>query len=115
MDPLAMSRLSGDPESAWYSLSWNTRRRVMKYAGKGQRHPDRGVSEIAERWAVYRLRPGRWRERREEGIAFLVLSIIMPDGAGGSLGMLLAERRAARRILKAIAAADKGNQDSRLD
>jgi hypothetical protein len=111
MDPLAMSRLSGDPESAWYSLSWNTRRHVMKYAGKGERHPDRRVSEIAERWAVYRLRPSRWKERREEGITFLVLSIIMPDGAGGSLGMLIAERRAARKILKAVASADKRTED----
>jgi hypothetical protein len=112
MDPLAMTRFSGDPESEWYSLSWNTRRHVMKHAGKGERHPDRRVSEISERWAVYRLRPGRWKERRDEGLTFLVLSIIMPDGAGGSLGMLVAERRAARKILKAIASADKKEEGS---
>lgn len=40
---------------------------------------------------------------------FLVFSIVMPDGAGGSLGMSIAERRAARKILKATAAANQGD------
>jgi hypothetical protein len=101
LDQVAMIR-SSNPEVSWYQLSWNQRRQVLKHAGRGERHPDKRIADIAERWARYRLRPGRWKERREEGLLFALLDLIDAGAGGGFLGMLIAERRAARKILRVV-------------
>jgi hypothetical protein len=95
-----MTRQASDPEAAWYQLSWNERRQVLQYAGRGQRHPNEHIAGIAERWATARLQPRRWKARREDGVLFLLMEVITPGGSGGSLGMLIAERRAARKNLR---------------
>ena len=88
-----------DPEVSWYQLSWKERRRVLKLAGQGRQHPDRRIAAVAERWARHRMRP--WRERRGS-YRFAVVALLGDAAPGSVLRQLGAERRAARKILRAV-------------
>lgn len=99
------------PEAAWYALTWRQRREILRYARRGARHPDRYLARTALAWARYRLEPEN-RERRHADRRWLTWSGLLDLAAelaagagggahGGALGMLHAERRAARRILAA--------------
>lgn len=85
-----------NPEAAWTALSWNERRQILKYAGKGQLHPNGDLAETARRWAEWRLHP---REQDlGSSIVMGLLAAVSDAAAGGVIGSLIAERRAAKKI-----------------
>ena len=90
--------MNRNPEAAWYGLTWGQRRQVLKEAGKGRSHPDREIAEIARKWAKWRLGGGERNETK--AAAQGLLATISDAAAGGVIGNLVAERRAAKKILK---------------
>ena len=87
---------------AWEGLSWSERRQVLKAARAGKRHPDREIAGAAHRWAERVLAPS---QKQVFGSLLLGGLIDLCLGSGSWTGMGIAERRAARRILKADRAA----------
>ena len=84
---------------AWEGLSWSERRQVLKAARAGKRHPDREIAEAARRWAQAVLAQSKRRVFGSLVIGGLIDTLLF-DGSGW-IGMSIAERRAAKRILRA--------------
>lgn len=82
---------------SWESLTWRQKRQVLKYAGFGQEHPDKQIADAAERWAQAVLAPRNSRRWSEWGLGVVVDLL---TGSGSWTGTSVAERRAARKILK---------------
>lgn len=83
----------------WEGLSWNERRQVLKAARAGRRHPDREIAEAARRWAEAVFGQSRRRVLGSLVIGGLIDALLFDEG--GWIGTSIAERRAARRILRA--------------
>jgi hypothetical protein len=71
---------------------------VLKAARARRRHPDQEIAEAARRWAEAVLTQSKRRVLGSLAIGGLVDALLF-DG-GGWIGMSIAERRAARRILR---------------
>lgn len=84
---------------SWEGLSWRERRQVLKAARAGRPHPDQEIAGAARLWAEAVLAQSKRRVLGSLVIGGLVDGLLF-DG-GGWIGMSIAERRAARRILKA--------------
>lgn len=93
-----------DPRNSWMQLSWSQRREILRYARGGRRHPDERLAGIANAWAVDRLARRDASEHLRVGLVPAVLGLLGEGVVGGYLGMAVAERRAARRILRATEA-----------
>ena len=78
------------PKRQWWGLTWRQRREVLRLARRRRVHPDPAIRDAAYRWAV-----GTGAER----LGWVAV------GALSDSGMSWAERRAARRILRAEAVA----------
>ena len=92
LDPDGFPRVPAHRQRTWDGLSWAEQRQVLRAARRGQSHPYPAVADAARRWAREQLPPGP-RSLRD------VLWALLSDPWGGTLGSLLGERRAARRIL----------------
>ena len=85
------------PRRTWHGLSGQEQREVLRAARRRQEHPKPKDADAAYRWAQEVLRP----ERARNGIIGVLLALVDGTAGGGWLGMGLAERRAAKRILRA--------------
>ena len=90
------------PRQTWHGLSGKKQREVLRAARRRQEHPEPEVAEAAYRWAEEVLRP---EERVRNGVWGVLVAFIDSTAGGGWFGMGIAERRAAKRILRARAAA----------
>ncbi|MGZ4617135.1 MAG: hypothetical protein ACXV3F_00080 [Frankiaceae bacterium] len=82
-------------QRTWYGLRWSEQRAVLRAARRGQSHPDPAIAKAARVWAQAVLAP------RPPARGLLeVLSRLLEDPFGGTLGGMFADRRAARRILR---------------
>ncbi len=77
-------------------------RQVLRAARHRREHPNVEVADAAYRWAQDVLQP---RQHRQDAVIGGLLSLLSDAAGGGWLGMAVAERRAAKRILRARAAA----------
>jgi hypothetical protein len=84
----------------WHGLSRKVQREVLRAARRGQEHPEPEVAGAALRWAQEVTAP---RELIRAGVIGFLLALVSETAAGGWTGMAIAERRAARRILRAHA------------
>ncbi len=82
----------------WHGLSRKLQREVLRAARRGQEHPEPEVAGAALRWAQEVTAP---RELARAGVIGLLLALLDGAAGGGWSGMAIAERRAARRILRA--------------
>lgn len=89
------------PRRTWHGLSGKEQREVLRAARRRQEHPKPEVADAAYRWAQEVVRPG---QGTRNGIIGVLIAVIDGSAGGGWLGMGLAERRAAKRILRAHAA-----------
>jgi hypothetical protein len=80
----------------WYGLSWSEQRQVLRAARRGESHSDPAVAHAARTWA-HEVPPPKEGARSLRSLLLALLS----DPWGGTLGALLGDRRAARRILAA--------------
>jgi hypothetical protein len=101
MDTVAVKEV-WNPEYRWSNLTWRQRREVSRRARHRERHPDPQIARIADAWADEVLRP-RDRPRRLGGALAVVALALVGEGdlAGGWLGMGIARRRLAKRIVRA--------------
>jgi hypothetical protein len=77
---------SRGPKRQWWGLTWRQQREVLRLARRRRVHPDPAIRDAAYRWAI---------EIRAERLRWIAV-----DGLFDS-GMSWAERRAARRIIRA--------------
>ena len=85
-------------QRSWHGLSWREQRQVLRAARRGEAHHNDAIADAARRWAAEVLEPGRaWKGL----VAGAVVSLLSGEAGGGWLGMLVAERRSTRRILRA--------------
>ncbi len=91
-------------QRTWIGLTEAQRREVRRAARRGQSHPDPAIAKAARDWAREVLAP-----RRPSGRVWDIFLTLVADPCGGSLGMLFAERRVARRIL-AVQPPARGNR-----
>lgn len=89
------------PRRTWHGLSGKEQREVLRAARRRKEHPKPEIADAAYRWAQEVLHP---EQRARDGAIGLLLSFIDGTLGGGWLGMGLAERRAAKRIVRARAA-----------
>ncbi len=89
------------PRRSWHGLSLKEQRQVLRAARRREEHPNSEIADASYRWAQYVAQP---RQRRRDGVIGGLLSLLSDAAAGGWLGMAVAERRAAKRILRARAA-----------
>lgn len=89
------------PRRTWHGLSGKEQREVLRAARRRREHPRPEIADAAFRWAEEVLEPRAWVSG---GIVGVMLSLVASAAGGGWLGMALAERRAAKRILRARAA-----------
>lgn len=94
--PLASSAVS--PRRTWYGLTGKEQREVLRAARRRREHYKPEIADAAFRWAEEVLHPG---QRRKDGVIGALLALIDGTLGGGWLGMALAERRAAKRIVRA--------------
>jgi hypothetical protein len=81
-------------QRTWAGLRWSEQRAVLRAARHGESHPDPAIAKAARDWARDVLAPRPPSRRLLDG-----LLRPLEDPFGGTLGQLLGERRAARRIL----------------
>ena len=82
----------------WYGLTRRQQREVLRAARRGESHTDAALADAVRRWAQEVLEPKYSTIHGAIGVALAAVSDV---ASGGWLGMLAAERRAARRILAA--------------
>jgi hypothetical protein len=82
----------------WAGLSWREQRQVLKAARARKRHPDPEIAEAARLWAEAVLAPRPRRKALGTFALWALLDFVLDSG--GATGMLIAERRAAKRILE---------------
>ena len=78
---------------SWYDLPWRERRRVVRLAKRGQRHPDPVVARLADEWSKEVLGDG---PGVAGGVVIALIGLVFQDGSW--FGTRFAEKRAARRI-----------------
>jgi hypothetical protein len=80
---------------SWAGLTGREKREVLRCAKRGKHHPNGDIAQAACSWAEQTLAL-KWRT------GWLALPIALLDSAagGGWLGISIAERRAAKRILR---------------
>jgi hypothetical protein len=81
-------------QRTWVGLRWAEQRAVLRAARRGETHPDPAIAKAARDWAREVLAPRPPSRRLSD-----VLLRLVEDPFGGTLGLWLGERRAARRIL----------------
>ena len=89
------------PRRTWHGLSGKEQREVLKAARRRQEHPKPEIADAAHRWATEVVHPV---QRVQSGVIGTLVALIDGTAGGGWLGMGIAERRAAKRILRARAA-----------
>ena len=80
---------------SWAGLSGREKREVLKYAKRGMLHPNAEIANAALTWAEQTLAP-----KRRTGWLALPIALLDSAAGGGWLGMSIAERRAAKRIVR---------------
>ena len=73
---------------------------MLRAARRREEHPRPEVADAAYRWAQDVLQP---QQRTRNGVIGGLLALVDGGAGGGWFGMALAERRAAKRILRARA------------
>ena len=98
---LTYPRFFMSPRRTWHGLSSKEQREVLRAARRRQEHPRPEVADAAYRWAQEVLHP---EQRVRNGVIGLLVALLDGTAGGGWLGLGVAERRAAKRILRARAA-----------
>jgi hypothetical protein len=104
VDPMA-ARDVWNPQYQWiHKLTRRHRREVARHARRGARHPEPLVARIAEAWARAVLEPPARKERTGNAVVSVLLAFVSEEALGTWIGMGIAQRRLAKRILKAASA-----------
>jgi hypothetical protein len=88
------------PRRSWHGLSLQEQRQVLRAARRREEHPNAEIADAAYRWAQEMMQPG---QLLRSGLIGGLLSLVSDAAGGGWFGMAIAERRAAKRILRARA------------
>ena len=86
------------PRRTWHGLSGKEQRQVLRFARRKQEHPKPEEADAAYRWAKEVLEPG---EQTANGVIGGLLALVSGAAGGGWIGIAIAERRAAKRIMRA--------------
>lgn len=91
------------PRRSWRGLSFKEQRQVLRAARRREGHPDAEIADAAYRWA----QEGSQGNSDGAGSSASCCRSLMKAAGGGWLGIVIAERRTAKGILRARAAREE--------